>query len=142
MTANNADLLRRWFDEIWNRGNVDAADELLAPKAILHETAVAGDGKQTLDEFKAMARAFRDAMPDIRFHVDETLQDGSRAAARVTVTGTHTGSGLGIAPTGRSVRISGIVMIRAAGGRTVEGWSNFDMLGFYDQLGVVKKPAP
>jgi predicted ester cyclase len=59
---------------------------------------------------------------------------------KTSITGTHTGLGLGVSPTGRSVRITGMVMIRTSGGRTVEGWSSFDMLGLFDQLGVVKRP--
>ena len=140
MAATNAELLRRWFDEIWNRGNVDAADELLAPHGVLHETAVGGDAVQRLADFKAMARVLHRAIPDIRFHVDATLEDGEHAAARITVTGTHSSPGLGVAPSGRSFRITGIVMIRISDGRTVEGWSSFDMLGLFEQLGIVERP--
>jgi len=140
MAQNAEALLQHWFVEIWNRGNVDVADELLAPHGVLHESAIGGDGVQRLADFKAMARAFRRAIPDIRFSVDETLQDGERAAARLTVTGTHSGPGLGKAPTGRSFRITGIVMIRFSGGRIVEGWSNFDMLGQFEQLGLLSRP--
>jgi steroid delta-isomerase-like uncharacterized protein len=137
----NDDLLRRWFDEIWNKGDIDAADRLLAPDGVLHETAIGGDGTQSLADFKAMAGVLRGAIPDIHFHVDATMVDGDRAAGRVTVTGTHSGPGLGGAPTGRSFRIAGMVMIRIANGRTVEGWSSFDMLGLLEQLGVVERPA-
>ena len=137
----NDELLRRWFEEIWNRRDVDAADRLLAPQGTLHETAVGGDGIQTPADFKAMVRVLLQAIPDIRFNVDATMQDGEHAAGRVTVTGTHSGPGLGIAPTGRSFRITGIVMIRVVDGRTVEGWSSFDMLGLFEQLGAVKRPT-
>jgi hypothetical protein len=50
-TPSNGELLRAWFDEIWNEGNVDAADRLLAPDAILHEPAVGGDGIQRCADF-------------------------------------------------------------------------------------------
>jgi steroid delta-isomerase-like uncharacterized protein len=140
MASRNDELLRRWFEDIWNKGDIDVADELLAPKGVLHETAVGADGVQSLADFKAMARVLRQAIPDVHFRVDSTLQDGDRAAARLTVTGTHKGPGLGIAPTGRSFRISGIVMIQVKDGRTIEGWSSFDMLGLFEQLGAVKRP--
>ena len=140
MTPSNAELLKRWFDEIWNRRNVDAADELLAPDGVLHETAVAGDGIQRLADFKAMARVLQRAIPDVRFDVEATVEDDAHAAARVTVTGTHSGPGLGVPPTNRRFRIGGLVMIRIANGRTVEGWSSFDMLGLFEQLGIVTRP--
>lgn len=141
MAKGHDELLHRWFENVWNQGDVDHVDQLLAPAAVLHETAVGPDGTQTLEDFKAMARTLRQAIPDIRFRVDDTLQSGDRAAARVTVTGTHTGPGLGIAPTGRKFRVTGIVMIRVAGDRVVEGWSSFDMLGLFEQLGAVQRPA-
>jgi steroid delta-isomerase-like uncharacterized protein len=140
MAPRNDEQLRRWFTEIWNQGDIDAADRQLAPTGILHETAVGGDGIQSAADFKAMARVLRRAIPDIHFHVEATIQDDDHAAGRVTVTGTHTGPGLGIAPTGRSFRITGIVMIRVSDGRTVEGWSSFDMLGLFEQLGALKRP--
>jgi steroid delta-isomerase-like uncharacterized protein len=141
MGHDNGDLLQRWFDSIWNHGDVDVADELLAPGAILHEPAVGSDATQTLADFKVMARVLRRAIPDIKFRIDETVQNGDLAVARLTVTGTHSGPGLGFAPSGRSFRITGMAMIRLSGDRTVEGWSNFDMLGFYEQLGAVKRPT-
>jgi steroid delta-isomerase-like uncharacterized protein len=139
MTTSNGELLRAWFEEIWNGGDVDAADRLLAPTAVLHETAVGGDGTQRLADFKMMAHSFRRMFPDIRFQVQTIVEDREHAAGRLTVTGTHTGPGLG-APTGRPFRISGIVMIRIQDGRTVEGWSSFDLLALYEQLGMVQRP--
>jgi len=139
MATSNGELVRAWFDEIWNAGDIDAADRLLAPDGVLHETAVGGDGIQRLADFKAMARAFRRTFPDIRFQVEQTVEDGEHAVARVTATGTHSGPGLG-APTGHPFRITGIVMIRLQGDRTVEGWSSFDLLALYEQLGMVERP--
>jgi len=135
-----SELVRAWFDEIWNAGDIDAADRLLAPDGVLHETAVGGDGIQRLGDFKAMVRAFRRTFPDIRFQVEQTVEDGEHAAARVTATGTHTGLGLG-APTGRPFRITGIVMIRLQEDRTIEGWSSFDLLALYEQLEMVVRPT-
>jgi steroid delta-isomerase-like uncharacterized protein len=140
MATGHEDIFRRWFDDIWNRGDVDVADEVLAPQATLHETAAGAGGTQDLDGFKAMASALRRAFPDVRFHVDDSFGSGDRAVARLTVTGTHSGPGLGVAPTGRSFRIPGIVVIRMSDGRIAEGWSSFDLLGLYEQLGVLKRP--
>ena len=137
---SGADLLRGWFSEFWNEGNFDAADKYVAPEAVIHEPAFRGDGVQTIEEFKAMARIFKRAIPNIRYVVDGTLEDEDRAAARVTVTGTHTGPGIGTAPSNRSFRTTGMTMVRIANGRVVEAWSNFDMLGQFEQLGLVQRP--
>lgn len=138
---SSADLVRRWFSEIWNRRNIDAADDLLGPDGVLHETAVGSDAALDVAEFKTLGRLLLQAIPDVHFHVESTIEDGDQAAARVTVTGTHTGPGIGAAPTNKAFRITGLVMVRVANGRIVEGWSSFDMLGQFEQLGLVQRPS-
>jgi len=140
MASGSADVVKRWFTEIWNQKNVDAVDQLLAPDGVLHETALGGDGIQRHADFKAMGRLMLQAIPDLHFHVESTMEDGDHAASRVTATGTHTGPGIGPKPTNKPFRISGIVMVRVANGQVVEGWSSFDMLGQFEQLGLVTRP--
>jgi steroid delta-isomerase-like uncharacterized protein len=140
MSERNATLVRRWFEEVWNSGNVDAVDQLLAPDGVLHDPSMADEPSLSAEVFKAHARAMRHAIPDIHFAVDATLEDDDHVAARVTVTGTHTGRGLGIEPTGRSFRVHGMVMARVRDGQFVEGWNHFDLLGLFGQLGVVVRP--
>ena len=82
----------------------------------------------------------RNAIPDIRFTIEYTMESEDHAAARVTVTGTHTGRGLGIEPTGRAFKVTGMVMAHVRDGRFVEGWNHFDLLGLFGQLGVVVRP--
>ena len=55
------------------------------------------------------------------------------------MTGTHTGEGLGVAPTGRRVAFRGIAMGRGSGGQLVEGWNCFDFLSLYEQIGRVPR---
>src|SRR5262245_22342380 len=110
MSHHNSALVRRWFDEVWNGGNFDAVDELLAPGGVLHDASMADVGTLEAEAFKAHARAMRNAIPDIRFTVEYAMESGDYVAARVTVTGTHTGRGLGIEPTGRAFKVTGMVM--------------------------------
>jgi len=140
MSASPANVVERWFTEVWNGRNLAAAEGLLAPDGVLHETAVGADATLRLADFQALAAALRQAIPDVHFHVEQAIEQGDHAAARVTVTGTHTGPGIGDAPTGKPFRIMGIVMVRVANGRIAEGWSSFDMLGQFEQLGLVARP--
>jgi steroid delta-isomerase-like uncharacterized protein len=140
MSDHNAALVRRWFDEIWNRGNVDAVDELLAPGGVLHDPSMDDVVALEAEAFKAHVRAMRHAIPDIRFTIEFAMETDEHVAVRVTATGTHTGHGLGIEPTGRSFRVAGMVMAHVRDGRFVEGWNHFDLLGLFGQLGVVVRP--
>lgn len=132
--------LRRWFEEVWNARRLELADELLAPGAILHEASLSGQSLLGAEAFRAHARALLEAIPDLHFELEQVVADGDVAAGRMTVTGRVTGHGLGVEPTGRAFRISGMAMGRYRDGRLVEGWNNFDLLGLFDQLDAVKRP--
>jgi steroid delta-isomerase-like uncharacterized protein len=140
MTTSEA-VLRRWFEEIWNRRNVDAVDELLAPGGVLHDAAMSAGCEIACDQFKAQARALLSAFPDLHFAIDQCVATDDVAAVRVTITGTHTGPGFGVPPTGRAIRVSSMSMGRVRDGRLVEGWDNVDYLGLFVQLGITERPA-
>lgn len=129
-------LVLRWFDEVWNQGKEASIDELFAHDGItygLGETDVDVHGPQ---EFKAFYRTMRATLPDIRVNVEDLLTDGDKAVVRITLSGTHRGDGFGVPATGRRVRVSGIIIIRVADGKLVEGWNSWDQLGLLRQLGA------
>ena len=63
--------------------------------------------------------------------------NGDRLAIRFTMTGTHRDHFLGVAPTGRSIAVDGITILRFSGGKCIERWSRVDRYGWLAQLGVV-----
>lgn len=135
--------IRRWFEEVWNQGREEAVDELMAPEAIAYGLGETERDVHGPPEFKHFLRNMRSAIPDVHIEVDDIVVEGDKAAARVTLTGTHLGEGLGVRPTGHSVRVSGIVIIEATDGRIVKGWNCWDQLGFLRQIGAsAAKPAP
>jgi len=139
--GRNEKIIRRWFDDIWHAGKIEVIAELLGRKGLLHDSSLSPKTpKLKAKGFEAYCRATRQAFPNIRFRVDAVVESGEQIAARVTMTGTHKGEGLGIPPTGRKVRIQGMVMARIRGGIIEEGWNSFDLLGFYEQLGLVERP--
>lgn len=141
MASANESLVRRWFEDVWNRGNIDAADELLAPRAVLHEAGISGEPSLDVEDFKTHWAAIRTAIPDIHFDVVFLFEAGEHVAARLAVTGTHSGPGLGLEPSGRSFRVTGMVIARVRDGKLVEGWNNFDLLGLFEQVHAVKRPG-
>jgi steroid delta-isomerase-like uncharacterized protein len=89
------------------------------------------------DEFKPFFANLRGAMPDIHMHLDDVFADGDRVAVRVTVTGTHTGPGLGAPPSDRKLRFQGIIIMRFANGHIAEAWNSWDQLGLLRQIGAL-----
>lgn len=132
----------RWFDEVWNQGKAEVIDELMAPDVIVHGLTDE-NGKEIVgaDHFRKFYHGFRGAFPDIRILVEDTVTQGDKVVGRCRVTGTHTGAGLGIPPTNKSMDFTGVAWVRVKDGKISESWNNFDFLGLFQQLGAVKAPG-
>lgn len=138
MSAENRVLIKRWFEEVWNKGRVSAIDEMLTSQTMIH-----GLGPSALDvgAFKQFHAAYRSAFPDVKIQVEDVITEGEKVAVRWSGTGTHSGDGLGFAATGQPVRFSGMTFARIDNRKMVEGWNVFDQLGMLQQLGVVNLPT-
>jgi len=139
-TEDNKAVIRHWLTEGWSRGNVDLADEIIDPNFVVH-----GAGGQPIPSgpagVKQLVREWRTGFPDGRMDIDGMLAEGDLVAIRMTWRGTHNGIFYGIAPTGRQVTVTSIGVDRVVNGMIVEGWGEIDMLGLYQQLGVIPLPA-
>src|SRR5688572_17801988 len=136
MSARNKLVARRAVDEVWNRGNLAAADELVAGDYVGHSSP-STDETHGPAGYKQFYAALRAAFPDIRFTVEDQVAEGDRVVTRWTAHATHTGEFRGIPPTGKRGSVTGITIDRVAGGKLVECWTNADDLGLLQQLGVV-----
>ena len=135
MSEENKAVVRRFHDEVLNKGNLALIDELCSHDLVDH-TAPPGlppgveGAKQTLGIYLA-------AFPDLHVTMEDMIAEGDRVVVRWTASGTHKGDLMGIAPTGRRVTVTGIAIDRIAGGKTVEHWEVFDQMGLMQQLGVI-----
>ena len=138
-TEQNEALVRRMVEELFNRGNVSLADEFLAPDFIEREELPPGtpSGREGVIQMTAMLRS---AFPDFKATIDDIIAQGDKVVIRQTWTGTHKGEFMGVPPTGRSVSIGVIDIIRVAGGKFAEHWGQMDSMGLMQQLGAI--PAP
>ncbi len=137
MSEENKALLRRWFDQVWNNGRAEAIGEMFSGNGLAYgldedpnEPVV---GPAAFREFHA---PFRGAFPDMVIVVEDMVAEGDKVAARCSVRGKHTGTGLGIAATNTPVDFTGITIVRIVGGKIVEAWNNFDFMRMNRQLGV------
>ena len=133
-----AAIAHAWFEWVWNQGDEEAIDELFSPAGTADGLPVRRDGKIAgPQDFKRFAKNFRAALPNIRVAIRHCIVQGDLCAVHCEVMGTHTGDGLGFPATGRTVRFSGMCIIRVANDQVEEGWNSFDFLSFYQQLGVM-----
>jgi predicted ester cyclase len=125
------------YERVWveglNRGDVSGADEAFARDCVIHIT---GSPDLGVDAFKQMVSALLAAFPDIRFTIEEQIVAGDKVATRWTAAATNTGSLGDVPPTGKSVRIDGLILDRVADGKVVERWEQWDQMGMLRQLGL------
>ena len=136
--AENKALFRRTYEELLNRGNLDVADELVAPEFINHEAPPGKD--RGPESMRGLATMLRTAFPDLRFEIEELVAEGDTVAGRLTMSGTHEGPLMSTPPTGRSVRQEHMHFVRFEGGKAVEHWGVRDDLGMVRQLGLMPDP--
>jgi steroid delta-isomerase-like uncharacterized protein len=110
----------RWFEEVWQKRNANAIVEMLTPDAKGHLEG--GQEIEGPDEFVAFHRELLAAMPDMKMEVMRVLADDANVCLHWRVSGTHTGRGFGLEPTGKDLPFSGMSWMRVEGGKIVEGW--------------------
>ena len=140
MSEENKAVVRRLFEELWNKGNLSVADEIFAPNYTHHDPSTP-DFERGPESEKKRATLYRTAFPDLRLTIEDLIAEGETVMARWSCRGTHKGDLSGIAPTGKQFTISGVSIARLAGGKMVEGWVNWDAQGLMQQLGVVPELA-
>lgn len=133
-------LFRRAYAAMSAGGDLDDLDALVHEDLVEHAPVPPGT-PSGLAGLKALMGTYRSGMPDLTFSVERYLEQGDLGCAVLKVTGTHTGTLLGIAPTGKRIEIDAIDVVRIADGRAAEHWGASDDLGMLTQLGVVSPPA-
>jgi steroid delta-isomerase-like uncharacterized protein len=138
MSTANKEILRRLFEELFNRGDLDVADEIVAPNYVNHNPA---PGETPgLDGQKTFVSYLRSSFPDIHFKIEDMIAAEDKVVTRVSITGTHQGEFAGIPATGKFAQVSAINIHRISDGQIQEGWLNWDNLGFMQQLGAIPTP--
>ena len=137
-TEENKTIVRR-FEELFNEKQVDRADEFVAPDYIDHG-ALPGQAPG-LDGAKQKWAMYIAAIPDLRVPIEDMVAEGDKVVVRWTAEGTQRGELLGIPPTGKRLRFSGISIYRLAEGKVAEVWEQFDRLGLMQQHGVIPTPG-
>jgi steroid delta-isomerase-like uncharacterized protein len=137
-TDANIAIVRRLFDEGWNKGDLAVVDELVAADAVSHH-----DGPVTGREpWKESITLYRSFFPDLLYTIDDVIAADDKVVARWTAVGSDTVGFLGMPPTGRQAAVTGITIYRLAGGRLVEHWDEFDLAGLLQKIGIIPAEAP
>ena len=133
----NKAVARRVFDEIFNQGKFQVADEIYAEDFVNH--GVHRDVR--LKEDQDAARGWKLAFPDLKITVVKEIAEGDLVTVLYTVTGTNTGEGNGLPATGKRMQGRGITIWRIVNGKITEEWSEFDQLRIMKDLGLLPESA-
>jgi steroid delta-isomerase-like uncharacterized protein len=137
-TEANKVIVRRLI-EGFNTGDLALLEETVAPQYLNHHPF---PGQQPgLDGLKELLTAFRRSFPDLTFTIEEMVAEQDYVTERVSWRGTHRAEFAGIAPTGRTVTVSGIEMFHIADGKIIESWIHHDLLALFQQLGAIPTPG-
>jgi predicted ester cyclase len=130
-----ADAFARFND----RDDHDAFFDAYDPDVVLHGYPA---GLQGHDGLRAFHEALWKAFPDVSLSVEDLVVESDRAALRYRLQGTHSGSYLGVAPTGLRFDVEGLTLLRVAHGRVVEEWHSPTELAILRRLGAVQANVP
>jgi steroid delta-isomerase-like uncharacterized protein len=140
LTEAAKQLARRFYEEALNTGNLALLDQILAQDFVDHSAS--GDDVTGVDAFKSFLSMVTGAFPDLHIHVEDMFGEGNKVAVRLAVHGTHKGTLMGsIRPTGKRAAWTGIDLLQMEGGKIVARWSERNLLGLMQQLGVVSLPG-
>ena len=131
----NKAIMRRYFG-VFEQGNIDLLDELLASDYLNH-TPAAPELPTGPEEVKGVVSMFRGGIPDLRVLVEDMIAEGDKVATRYTLEGTHGGELFGVPPTGQRLSIKSISVERVSEGKIREHWRITDSLEMMQQLGLV-----
>ena len=129
----NKRVVRRFYDELWNRWRMELADEIIS-EGIRFRSSL-GSTISGRDEFKALMGRVRNVFPDLHHQVDELLAVENRVVTRVTYSGTHRGRLGDVDPTGAPVEYVGAAFFRLSGGMIEEGWVVGDTQAIWRAIG-------
>jgi predicted ester cyclase len=137
-TEENKAVSRR-FHEAIGKGSAQALQEEFAPNYVAHFPGV----PVPLDSegFNQLVNVFASGFPDSHFDIDDEFAVGDKVVTRFTYHAVHSGEFQGLPPTGKHVTMTGITILRLAGGKIVENTVELDQLGLLQQLGVVPTPG-
>jgi ketosteroid isomerase-like protein len=131
MSEQNRELIRRWFEEVWNQRRESAIDEMMADDIVAH--GLTPDSIRSREVFRQFHRLFIANFPRFHVTVEEVFSHGDRLGYRCRVQGTHS--------SGKEVDFEGGGFVRVRDGMLAEGHNIFNFHEMLAQLGTIAPDA-
>lgn len=136
MSEANKAIVRRFYEEVMNRGNASLLDEIMAPDFTDHGEALFGS-PQGRDALKRSIIETPTIFANLNVQLHDVIADGELVGVRGTMRCFQQGEFLGVSPSGNELTWSGLALFRVMNGKITERWFNSDSLSIVQQLGLV-----
>lgn len=132
----NTAAVRRWYNEVMNKGDMKAFEELVDPKYVEHDVTPGYPANKA--GLASFVKAFRSAFPDLQVTINDIVAKGDKVWCYATFRGTHKGEFMGMAATGKKIEVHAFDIVRCVNGKGVEHWGLFDNATMMMQLGATQ----
>ena len=136
---SNKQVAHRYVDQCWNKGELNKLSEVMATNCRYHDP-VFPHLTSGLDNMRRHIESTRRAFPDLKFTIDDTIAERDEVVLHWTITGTHKGEFLGMAPTNKRATVTGTSINRMEGSKIAEAWTSWNLMSLMEQLGVSTAP--
>jgi steroid delta-isomerase-like uncharacterized protein len=136
-------VIRRLYNEVWNKRNVAAISEIISPSHGLNEPDAYDTGIGP-DAYRGTVARFLHGLPDLTFNVLDVISEGNKYVVVWTINGTHKGEFYGVPATNKKLSLEGVTIHQIKNGKIFDSYVNWDELSMMRQVGAVpprKKPA-
>jgi steroid delta-isomerase-like uncharacterized protein len=134
----NREIVQKLFIDLFSKGNLPVAEEIIAANHVNHDPATPHFGKGP-DGERQIVTLYRNAFPDLQFTIERIIDVGDFVAVRFRATATHKGALRGITATNKAIKVEGEAIYRISSGKVAESWVYWDALGLMQQLGQFPK---
>jgi len=132
--AENIAIVRQLLNAVSSEDHA-ALERLVAPTWVNHDPSL--PPMQGHEGIRQLSGMFHTAFPDVRMEFEDVLADGDKVAARFCMTGTNTGSFMGMPPSGKSINVTATGIFRLRDGKVTDNWVNLDVMGLMQQVGAI-----
>ncbi len=136
MPPDNKAIIRRLYEEVWNKRKLEVISEIISPSHALHAPNISGSSIGP-EAYKRQLLLFLAGYSDLHFTIEDSIAENDKVVACWIFSGTHRGDFMGIPATNKKVCVDGMTVHHLAGGKIMDSYANWDALGMMQQLGVV-----
>ncbi len=134
MHTDNKAIVRRLYDEVWNKRRLEVVDALISPSHALNDP-LASDSQVGPKMYKRRVVEFTNIFPDLHFTIEDMIAEKGKVVVSWIISGTHKSEFMDIPATGRKVSIEGITIHLISNGKILDSHARWDLLGLLRQLG-------